>query len=159
MRHTKNETSTETLTRLIKALDAKHPVTITYMRADGTETLRTIEAYDVTLSAAGDILIKALDRETGESRTFRLDRIQAYTVHRTTYTVPGDADTIPGEKMQAIITEDADDRFEIGQIVTGVAGDIAGTGVIEYADAAGRYAVRLRNQLVLFYAEELHLAA
>lgn len=159
MRHTKNETSTETLTRLITALDKRQPVTLTYIKADGTETIRTVETYDIAISAAGDILIKAMDRETGESRSFRIDRIVSYTVHRTTYTVPGDADTIPGEKMQAIITEDADDRFEIGQIVTGVAGDIVGTGVIEYADAAGRYAVRLRNQLVLFYAEELHLAA
>ncbi|MFD0053029.1 WYL domain-containing protein [Streptomyces sp. NPDC127168] len=87
MRHTANETSTTTLTRLIKALDAKHPVTITYVKADGTETIRTIEIYDVTVSAAGDILLKAMDRETGESRSFRLDRIEAYSIHRSAYTV------------------------------------------------------------------------
>ncbi|WP_333743819.1 WYL domain-containing protein [Streptomyces ardesiacus] len=87
MRHTANETSTTTLTRLIKALDAKHPVTITYVKADGTTTVRTIELYDVVVSAAGDILLKAMDRDTGESRSFRLDRIEAYTVHRSAYTV------------------------------------------------------------------------
>lgn len=87
MRHTKNETTTQTLTRLIKALDAKHPVTITYTKADDTTTVRTIEIYDITVSAAGDILIKAMDRETGESRTFRLDRLVAYTVHRTAYLI------------------------------------------------------------------------
>lgn len=87
MRHTANETTTQTLTRLIKALDAKHPVTITYTRADGTETIRTIETYDIVVSAAGDILLKAMDRETGESRSFRLDRLVSYTVHRTEYTV------------------------------------------------------------------------
>ncbi|WP_370665417.1 WYL domain-containing protein [Streptomyces sp. IBSBF 2507] len=87
MRRTANETTTQTLTRLIKALDAKHPVTITYTKADGTETIRTIEIYDVTVSAAGDILLKAMDRETGESRSFRLDRIEAYTVHRSAYVV------------------------------------------------------------------------
>ncbi|MGW2720837.1 WYL domain-containing protein [Streptomyces sp. NPDC001492] len=87
MRHTANETSTTTLTRLIKALDAKHPVTITYTKADGTETLRTIEIFNVIVSHAGDILVRAMDRETGEVRSFRLDRIQAYTVHRTAYVI------------------------------------------------------------------------
>jgi predicted DNA-binding transcriptional regulator YafY len=87
MRHTANETSTTTLTRLIKALDAKHPVTITYTKADETVTVRTIEVYDIVVSAAGDILLKAMDRETGESRSFRLDRLVSYTVHRTEYTV------------------------------------------------------------------------
>jgi predicted DNA-binding transcriptional regulator YafY len=87
MRHTIRETTTATLTRLIKALDAKHPVTITYIKADGSETIRTIEIYDITISAAGDILLKAMDRETGESRSFRLDRLVSYSVHRSAYTV------------------------------------------------------------------------
>lgn len=87
MRHTANETSTQTLTRLITALDKQQPVTITYIKADRTETIRTIEAYDIVVSSAGDILIKAMDRETGESRSFRLDRLVSYTVHRTAYTV------------------------------------------------------------------------
>lgn len=87
MRHTANETSTQTLTRLIKALDRRQPVTITYIKADETTTVRTIELYDITISAAGDILLKAMDRETGEARTFRLDRLVSYTVHRTAYVV------------------------------------------------------------------------
>ncbi|MBA4865926.1 WYL domain-containing protein [Streptomyces sp. PSKA54] len=88
MRHTNRETEHQTLTRLIKALDAKHPITITYTKADGTETIRTIEIYDIVVSAAGDIVIKAMDRDTQESRSFRLDRLVSYTVHRTAYTVP-----------------------------------------------------------------------
>ena len=87
MRHTSRETSTQTLTRLIKALDAKHPVTITYTKADGTETIRTIEIADVIVTAAGDIVLRAADRDTQEMRSFRIDRIEAYTVHRTAYTV------------------------------------------------------------------------
>ncbi|MGA6223483.1 WYL domain-containing protein [Streptomyces umbrinus] len=89
MRHTANETSTQTLTRLIKALDAKHPVTITYVKADGTTTVRTIEIFDVIVSAAGDIVLKAMDRETGEARSFRVDsdRLISYTVHRTAYVI------------------------------------------------------------------------
>lgn len=87
MRHTKNETSTTTLVRLIKALDAKHPVTITYVKADGSTTVRTIELYDITVSAAGDIVLRAMDRETGEARSFRLDRLVSYTIHRTAYVI------------------------------------------------------------------------
>jgi predicted DNA-binding transcriptional regulator YafY len=101
MRRTTNETTTQTLTRLIKALDAKHPVTITYLKEDKddtgrktgqlTETVRTIEIIDFVVTQAGDILVKALDRESGEARSWRLDRLVAYTVHRTAYTVEAPA--------------------------------------------------------------------
>ncbi|MFC8862639.1 WYL domain-containing protein [[Kitasatospora] papulosa] len=87
MKTTTNETQAQTLTRLLAAADRQHPVTITYTKADGTQTIRTIEIYDIRTTKAGDITLRAMDRETGESRTFRLDRIQAYTVHRTAYTV------------------------------------------------------------------------
>jgi predicted DNA-binding transcriptional regulator YafY len=87
MRHTANETSTQTLTRLITALDKQHPVTITYSKADGTQTIRTIEIADILVTAAGDIVLRAMDRDTQEMRSFRVDRVQAYTVHRTAYTV------------------------------------------------------------------------
>lgn len=88
MHATTRESSDQTLTRLIRALDRQQPVTITYTKADGTETVRTIELYDVRVTQAGDVLLKAMDRQTGESRSFRLDRLIAYTVHRTNYTVP-----------------------------------------------------------------------
>lgn len=105
MRHTNRETSTTTLTRLIKALDAHHPVTITYVKADGTTTVRTIELYDVVVSAAGDILLKAMDRETGESRSFRLDRLVAYTVHRSAYVVARPAaDDKPARPARGLAT-------------------------------------------------------
>lgn len=87
MRHTTNETTTHTLTRLIKALDNQHPVTITYVKADGTETIRTIEITDVIVTNAGDIVLRAADRDTREMRSFRTDRIVSYTVHRTAYIV------------------------------------------------------------------------
>lgn len=97
MRHTKNETVTQTLTRLIKAADRQHPVTLAYLKEEKdengkrtgrlVETLRTVEIYDFTVSAAGDIVVKAMDRSTGEARSFRLDRIQTYSIHRTRYLV------------------------------------------------------------------------
>ncbi|MHB9857629.1 WYL domain-containing protein [Streptomyces sp. YIM S03343] len=85
MRHTKNETTTQTLTRLITALDKQQPVTITYTKADGTETIRTIEIADVIVTNAGDIVLRAMDRDSLEMRSFRTDRIVSYTVHRTAY--------------------------------------------------------------------------
>ncbi|WP_326779710.1 hypothetical protein OG481_02110 [Streptomyces longwoodensis] len=97
MRLTKNETQHQTLTRLIKAHDRQHPVTITALKEEKTEdgkktgrlvqTIRTIEIYDFYVSAAGHILIKAMDRETGDRREFRLDRLISYSVHRTSYRI------------------------------------------------------------------------
>jgi predicted DNA-binding transcriptional regulator YafY len=87
MRHTKTETQHQTLARLITALDKQQPVTITYVKADGSETIRTVELYDIVVSAAGDILLKGMDRDSQESRSFRLDRLVSYTVHRTAYVV------------------------------------------------------------------------
>lgn len=100
MRHTKNETQHQTLTRLITCLDKRQPVTITYVKADGSTTVRTIEIFDVVVSAAGDILLKAMDRETGEARSFRIDadRLIAYTVHRTAYVVPRPAADEPKQR-------------------------------------------------------------
>jgi predicted DNA-binding transcriptional regulator YafY len=115
MRHTKNETSTTTLTRLITALDKQQPVTITYLKEEKddagkrtgrlVETVRTIEILDFVISQAGDILIKALDRETGEARSFRLDRVQAYTIHRTAYVIAAPAaDAKPARTTAGLAT-------------------------------------------------------
>ncbi|WP_327592467.1 hypothetical protein [Streptomyces chartreusis] len=97
MRQTKNETSTTTLTRLIAAHDRQHPVTITYLKEEKdesgrktgrlVETVRTVEIYDFYVSTAGDILAKTMDRESGEHRDFRIDRLISYTVHRTAYVI------------------------------------------------------------------------
>lgn len=97
MKTTAKQTSATTLADLYRAMDHQHPVTITYLKEEKDdagkktgrliETVRTIEIYDVRTTKAGAITLKAMDRESGESRTWRLDRIQAYTVHRTAYTI------------------------------------------------------------------------
>lgn len=105
MRHTANETQHQTLTRLITALDKQQPITITYVKADGSETIRTVELYDIVVSAAGDILLKGMDRDSQESRSFRLDRLVSYTVHRTAYTVArpaADEPTRPGHGLATV---------------------------------------------------------
>jgi|GEM_PF-3162683 len=87
MRITKNQTEDRTLTDLARALDRRRPVTITYTKADGTETVRTIEIHDLRTTKNGDVIFRAADRQSREMRTFRVDRITAYTLHRGRYTV------------------------------------------------------------------------
>lgn len=77
--------------RIAKAARREQPVTITYTKADGTETVRTIEPTGLKTTKAGDTLILAMDRLSGEKRSFRLDRVSAYTVHRTRRTVRTEA--------------------------------------------------------------------
>lgn len=111
MRHTANETTTQTLTRLIKAADRQHPVTITALKEEKNDngkktgrliqTTRTIEIYDFYVSAAGDILIKAMDRQSGERREFRLDRLLSYSIHRTRYLVPRPVAAEPKKRPSA----------------------------------------------------------
>jgi predicted DNA-binding transcriptional regulator YafY len=95
MFRTAAESEQQTIARLIRAWDKQRPVTITYTKADGSETVRTIEVYDVTVTKAGATIVKAMDRQSGESRTWRVDRIVAYTIHSGTYTVARDTDETP----------------------------------------------------------------
>lgn len=77
--------------RLHKAVRNARPVTITYTKADGEETVRTIEPTALALTKSGAVLVKAADRLSGDRRSFRLDRVSAYTVHRTRFTVRTEA--------------------------------------------------------------------
>lgn len=129
MKITANETQAQTLTRLLAAADRHHPVTITYTKADGTQTVRTVEVYDVRTTKAGDITLKAMDRDSQESRTFRLDRITAYTTHRTTYLVPRPAPA-DGEPRATLPVASAP--------ATVIGREIARDDIAYYAD---RYAV------------------
>ncbi|WP_031523102.1 WYL domain-containing protein, partial [Streptomyces sp. NRRL F-5123] len=87
MKLTKNQTAQATLAAMLRAADRHHPVTITYTKADGTETIRTIEIHDIRTTKQGHVILRAADRTTGEMRTWRLDRIVSYTTHRTAYVV------------------------------------------------------------------------
>lgn len=65
---------------LSRAIAAEQPVMITYVAADGEWTTRTIEPYELTETPAGHLLVRAMDRRSGEPRSFRLDRIEALNV-------------------------------------------------------------------------------
>jgi hypothetical protein len=83
--------SDDAAARLHKAVRKVQPVTVTYVKADGEETVRTIEPTSLSLTKAGDVIVKAADRKSGEKRSFRLDRVRTYTTHRTAFTVRMDA--------------------------------------------------------------------
>lgn len=85
------EIADDTAARFHRAVRKSFPVTITYTKADGAETVRTIEPTALRLTKAGDVTVKAMDRDSGEARTFRLDRVSAYTLHRTRPTVRTEA--------------------------------------------------------------------
>lgn len=99
--------------RIARAARREQPVTVTYTKADGTETVRTIEPTGLKLTQAGDTLVIAMDRLSGEKRSFRLDRVSAYTVHRTRRTVrteapaPAKADLWASFQAHAARSEDA----------------------------------------------------
>jgi predicted DNA-binding transcriptional regulator YafY len=95
MRTTANETEHQTTLRIMRAMDRRQPITITYIKADGTQTIRTIETYAIEVSNAGDILLKTMDRQSQDRRDFRLDRIVSYTVHRSTYLLERPASAKP----------------------------------------------------------------
>lgn len=88
MRITANQTTETTLAHLLRAMDRRHPVTITYVKKDGTTTIRTVELFEIRTTKAGAVLLRGMDRQTGEARSFLLAGLVSYTVHRTAYTVP-----------------------------------------------------------------------
>lgn len=67
-------------TALEGAIANERPVLITYEDAAGDRTTRTIEPYEMAVSADGNPFCRAMDRRSGEPRSFRLDRIQMLSV-------------------------------------------------------------------------------
>jgi len=80
---------TKTLDRLTKAMKRQHPVTVSYVRADGEHVLRTIEIYEIPdkPTKGGKRIVRAMDRDTGQTRSWRIDRIVEYVIHRSHYTI------------------------------------------------------------------------
>jgi predicted DNA-binding transcriptional regulator YafY len=125
MKLTKTQTEQQTLTALLRAADRHHPVTITYLKEEKdaagrktgrlVQTVRTIEIYDTVTTKAGHLTLKAMDRETGERRTFRVDRIVAYTIHRTTYTVALPETAALARALPAPATAAALVAYELGR--------------------------------------------
>jgi len=95
MRHTTTQTTTRTLTDLYRAIDRRNAVTITYLDEDGTESIRTIEPYDIRTTKTGRIQVRAMCRLRGENRSFYLHRVVAYTCHRIAFVLDRPEATTP----------------------------------------------------------------
>lgn len=63
---------------IVKSMREQRPLFVRYTRENGSHTSRTVEPYMLTRSKAGNRYVRVVDRKTGESRTLRLDRINAY---------------------------------------------------------------------------------
>ena len=57
-------------------------VQIDYTKENGERSAPTIEPYSVRRTSAGDLLLFGVKADTGESRSYRLDRIRSATVTR-----------------------------------------------------------------------------
>jgi predicted DNA-binding transcriptional regulator YafY len=95
MKLTAKQTTTKTLTDLYRAIDHQHAVTITYRAEDGTETIRTIEPWDIRTTKAGRIQLRAGCRLRGDARSFYIDRIVSYTTHRIAFVLEQPEATTP----------------------------------------------------------------
>ncbi len=82
MKITAGQTTTRTLTDLIRAMDGQRATTITYVDSKGDESVRTIEIHNILTTSKGGLIVRAMCRTRGEMRTFTLEQIKAYTVHR-----------------------------------------------------------------------------
>lgn len=67
---------------LTAAMTDRRAVTIGYRKPTGEESRRTVEIAEIRDTKAGDVVMIAWDRSVSQRRTFRLDRITGYTLHR-----------------------------------------------------------------------------
>ena len=95
MRITKNQTATRTLADLYRSIDRAHAVTITYRDDKGEETIRTIEPHDIRTTKAGRIQVRAMCRLRGDARSFYVDAIVSYTLHRIGFVLDRPEATTP----------------------------------------------------------------
>ena len=98
MKLTANQTSTKTIADLIRAVDHKRAVTITYRDTDGTESIRTVEPWDLRTTKAGRIQLRAGCRLRGDARSFHVERIVSYTLHRIGFVLEREEATSPAGK-------------------------------------------------------------
>jgi predicted DNA-binding transcriptional regulator YafY len=71
------------INRVTHAIARKAPMTVTYRKLDGEVTVRTIEPYAIDMTADGHPIIRALDRVDGTPKTWRMERVMFYSVHRS----------------------------------------------------------------------------
>jgi predicted DNA-binding transcriptional regulator YafY len=115
MRLTANQTTRKTLTDLYRAADHRWAVTITYRDADGTETIRTVEPWDIRTTKAGRIQLRAGCRLRGDARSFYIDQIVSYTTHRMAFVLEQPEATTPAGRGIVVRSEQQLIARELGR--------------------------------------------
>jgi predicted DNA-binding transcriptional regulator YafY len=100
-------------TALANAIGAERPVLITYVAADGEQTTRTIEPYELAGTRGGNILVLAMDRRSGDARSFRLDRITHLSVLSGTFVLDRIATLAALARVRADIADVEPDGYAI----------------------------------------------
>jgi predicted DNA-binding transcriptional regulator YafY len=95
MKLTARQTQTKTLADLYRSIDKRYAVTITYRDADGTETIRTVEPWDLRTTKSGRIQLRAGCRLRGDARSFFVDQVVSYTTHRIGFVLEQPEATTP----------------------------------------------------------------
>lgn len=90
-------------TALEGAIESERPVAITYVDAFGDRTTRTIEPYEIAATSEGNLICRAMDRRSGEPRSFRLDRIEVLTVRPGGFEIERPALAGRGEDLMPVI--------------------------------------------------------
>lgn len=99
MKHTSRQPLTKTLADLLRAIDHKRAVTITFTDRHGVTTVRTIEPYEISTTSDGSLRVHAMCRlahsedPTDAERSFNVARISTYTVHRIAFVLERPAPT------------------------------------------------------------------
>lgn len=82
------EVADDMIVKLTKAVRKQQPVTIGYTKQyDGESTVRTVEPTSLKITKTGNTVMGGRDRRSGEYRSFRVDMIADYTVHRSAFVV------------------------------------------------------------------------
>ncbi len=105
MRHTTTQPTTRTPTDIYRAIDRRNAVTITYLDEDGTESIRTIEPYDIRTTKNGHIRVHAMCRLRGDARSFDIARIVSYTCHRIAFVLDRPEATTPAGRGIVVRSE------------------------------------------------------
>lgn len=100
-------------TALANAIGAQCPVLITYVAADGEQTTRTIEPYELTGTREGHVLVRAMDRRSADARSFRLDRITHLSVLSGPFVLDRTATLAALARLRAEIADVEPDGFAI----------------------------------------------
>lgn len=80
-----NTDTSRTLAHLIGAMDAQRAVTLRYVDAGGKVSRRAVELHAIEVTASGAVVVRGWCRRRGEVRTFRLDRVTHFRLHRAAH--------------------------------------------------------------------------